>query len=178
MPLDTSTDVGKIRRFGSYAQVACVALFGIFAISGPVTVLFMPRGPNWTGFASVYFAVLGVVAFTIGLVAIGYLYALFGALAKGEIYSMANVRRIRRLGELALVFGALRIVVPVVSFALLNAGIFPPSAVSFVPIGIPSDSLSLLITGGLILLVSWIMEVGRRTTEDADRMRREAELVV
>ena len=61
MPLDTSTDVGKIRRFGSYAQVACVALFGIFAISGPVTVLFMPRGPNWTGFASVYFAVLGVI---------------------------------------------------------------------------------------------------------------------
>ena len=33
--------------------------------------------------------------------AIGYLYALFGALSKGEIYTLANVRRIRRLGELA-----------------------------------------------------------------------------
>ena len=91
---------------------------------------------------------------------------------------MANVRRIRRLGELALAFGALQIVLPIVSLALLNAGIFPASAVSFVPIAINPESLTLLLAGGLIMLASWIMDVGRRTSEDAEQLRRESELVV
>ena len=61
---------------------------------------------------------------------------------------------------------------------MLNAGIFPASAVSLIPIAINPESLTLLLAGGLIVLVSWIMEIGRRTSEDAEQLRREAELVV
>jgi len=39
------------------------------------------------------------------------------------------------------------------------------------------DSVT-FIAPGVILLVSWIMEIGRKTQDCADEMRREAELVV
>ena len=178
MQLDTSAEVRKIQRVGRYAQACSGLLFVILAVSGPVTIMLTPPMPAWTRFATVYTGMSAVVAFAIGFTAIGYLYALFGALSKGEIYTLANVRRIRRLGELTLAFGALQIALPIVSLALLNAGIFPSSAVSVIPIAINPESLTLLLTGGLIMLASWIMEIGRRTSEDAEHLRREAELVV
>jgi len=57
-------------------------------------------------------------------------------------------------------------------------GVIPATAVSFVDFGIRPDSFTLMIAAGLILLVSWIMEIGRRTSEDAEQLRRESELVV
>ena len=35
-----------------------------------------------------------------------------------------------------------------------------------------------LLVPGLVLLASWIMEVGRKTQDEADLMRREADLVI
>jgi hypothetical protein len=39
-------------------------------------------------------------------------------------------------------------------------------------------SLSGFAMAALVLLASWIMDVGRQTTDDADAMRREADLVI
>ena len=139
MQLDTSAEVRKIQRFGRYARAACGLLFVILAISGPVTLMLTPPLSGWTRFATVYTGSSAVVAFAIGFTAIGYLYALFGALSKGEIYTLANVRRIRRLRELTLAFGALQIALPIISLASLNAGIFPSVVIRrssmYLPVG-------------------------------------------
>jgi hypothetical protein len=41
-----------------------------------------------------------------------------------------------------------------------------------------TSNLPSFITAALILLASWIMEVGRKTQDEAEHMRRESELVV
>jgi hypothetical protein len=40
------------------------------------------------------------------------------------------------------------------------------------------QSFAGVITGSLILLASWIMDVGREISDDAEAMRREADLVI
>ena len=40
------------------------------------------------------------------------------------------------------------------------------------------QSFAGVITASLILLASWIMDVGREISDDADAMRREADLVI
>jgi hypothetical protein len=192
----TAAEIGKIQKFGRYAQAFCLVAFAMLAIMGPATLAYVLLTPGWEGFTvhlgpydmrsdiapplalQIWAVMCAVVLFGIGIMALCFLYALFGALGRGEIYTMPNVRRIRRVGERVLALGVLQIVLPMTSLLLLNTGVIPATAVSFVQFGIRPDSFTLMIAAGLILLVSWIMEIGRRTSEDAEHLRREAELVV
>jgi lipopolysaccharide export LptBFGC system permease protein LptF len=51
-------------------------------------------------------------------------------------------------------------------------------AVSYLPIELSPQSLMFMLAGSLIVFVSWIFEIGRRASEDAERLRSEAELTV
>ena len=194
--MDAAAEVIKIQRFGRYAQAGCLAVFAMLAVMGPATWVYVLSGPGTLDLAvdlgpydlradaaaplslKIWAMVYELAFFAIAILVVGYLYALFGALARGEIYTLTNVRRIRRIGELILGVGVLQIVLPMTSLMLLNTGVFPETAVSWVSIDIRPDSFSLMIAAGLVLLVSWIMEIGRRTRETAEELRREAELVV
>ena len=46
------------------------------------------------------------------------------------------------------------------------------------PYGIAGPELPSFITAALLLLSSWIMDVGRQTKDEAEELRREADLVV
>lgn len=192
----TAAEVGKIQKFGRYAQASCVVAFAMVAMMGPATIVYVLLTPGWEGFAvhlgpydmrgdivpplglQIWALICSAVLFPLGILALCFLYALFGALGRGEIYTLPNVRRIRRVGELVLALAVLQIVLPMTSLLLLNMGVIPATAVSFVDFSIRPDSFTLMIAAGLILLISWIMEIGRRTSEDAEHLRREAELVV
>jgi hypothetical protein len=193
--LDPQSEVIKVQQFGRAAKAFCVLVFVMLGVTGAALLSFVLFGRGWSGLLhlgpyavrgdtimplglQIWALVYTLLAFTTVVIAGGYLHALFGALARGEIYTMVNVRRIRRVGQLVLAMGVLQIVLPVVSTVLLNAGVVPESAITRVSFGAGPDSLTLMIAAGLILLVSWIMEVGRRTSEETERMRREAELVV
>jgi hypothetical protein len=190
---DDPAEIGKIRRFGRLAQAGCVVLFVMIAVMGPITMYFAEiDSAGVANGVGRYFTVgapapLSLVvwsfvdaALLLGLacVAAAYLYSLFGALGRGSIYTPDNVRRIRRIGQIAFAIGAVQIVLPLLTVALIKVGAIPKPAAWAVDLDFGPDSLLLLIAGGLVLLVSWIMEVGRRTTEDAERLRRDAELVV
>ena len=196
MALESSAQIGKIRTFGRYAQATCAVAFIVLAVAGPVTVVLALSASDWSltearGLGR-YFTVgepepvsLAVwsildaaLMFAICCAAVGYLYSLFGALGRGAIYTLDNVRRIRRIGQLAVALGALQIFVPVVTIVLIKVGLFPEPAAWAVDADYGPDTLLLLVAGSLVLLVSWIMEVGRRSAEDAELLRREAELVV
>ena len=194
--LATTAEIGKIRRFGRYAQASCVVLFVILAVAGPATVVFAVFEAGWsvteaTGVGR-YFTVgepaplsLAVwsildatVMFALCGIAVGYLYSLFGALGRGAIHTPDNVRRIRRIGQLVFALGAMQIALPVLTVVLIEVGIIPEPAAWAVDLDFGPDAVLLLVAGSLVLLVSWIIEVGRRTSEDAEQMRREAELIV
>ncbi len=122
---------------------------------------------------------LGLVLAIIIFIGLFHLYRLFTNLAKGSIYTAANVRHIQHLGLLAMAWAVLDILLPIGSMALLHAGLVDEAVVTkrtqlvFGTSNIPS-----FITASLILLASWIMEVGRKTADEAERMRQDAELVV
>jgi hypothetical protein len=194
--MDSVIEVGKIRKFGRYAQASCLVLLIILAVAGPATAVLAVSAANWSLTEAMglgrYFAVgepeplsLAVwslldatLMFALCCLAVSYLYSLFGALGRGAIHTPDNVRRIRRVGQIVFALGVWQIVLPVLTVTLIKVGAFPEPASWAVDLDFGPDSLVLIVTGSLVLLVSWIMEVGRRASEAAEQMRRDAELVV
>jgi hypothetical protein len=182
MEPDPPKEMAKVQRYGRYAQACCLVLFVFLAMAGPVTVLvalFVVDRDFLLAWPSIGLMAIGrVLTFALAAVAIAYLYALFGDLGRGQIYTIPNVRRIGRVGAILIAFGVLEILFPLISAALLSTGIVPPEASSYLSLDLPPQALLLLLAGSLVMLCSWILEVGRRTTEDAARLRSEAELTV
>jgi hypothetical protein len=123
------------------------------------------------------FLVMGVVI-GVWLAVLRQLYRLFGNLAAGAIYTPENVRRVRNVGLLLLLWAVLGIVIPtaiVVARGLMDAS---------VPIDLDrvfpslSELLSSFATAGLVLLASWIMDVGLYEKNHADALRRDVELTI
>ncbi|HEX6998812.1 MAG TPA: hypothetical protein VF322_11760 [Gammaproteobacteria bacterium] len=186
----------KIRRFGRYAHALCLAVIAaaaLFTVWLACTILFAPGpagvrvslGPYFitadkitTAGIKLYALLVTALVSGLMLAALLALRALFADLAAGAIYTQENVARIRRLGLLTLATAVAGIVVPVASTALVAAGWIDAASVTRSQHAAGPDSFSLFITGGLILLASWIMEVGRQASDEAEALRREAELVV
>ena len=121
-----------------------------------------------------------IVCVVIGvwLAAVRQLHRLFGDLAAGAIYTPENVRRVRNVGLLLLLWAVLTIVIPtaiVVARGLIDAS---------VPIDLDrvfpslSELFSSFTTAGLVLLASWIMDVGLYEKDHADALQRDAELTI
>jgi hypothetical protein len=175
-------EMAKVQRYGRYAKACCLVFFIVLAMAGPVTILIALFGVgvefylSWPSIGVT--AVVRVLALALVAVAIAHLYALFGDLGRGAIYTAANVQRTRRVGAILIALGALEVLLPLLSALLLSIGIVPPEAASYLPLELSPQSLMFVLAGSLIVLVSWILEVGRRAAEDAERLRSEVELTV
>ena len=123
------------------------------------------------------FLVMGVVI-GVWLAALRQLYRLFGNLAAGAIYTPENVRCVRNVGLLLLLWAVLGIVIP--TAIVVARGIMGAS----VPIDLDrvfpslSELFSSFATAGLVLLASWIMDVGLYEKDHADALQRDAELTI
>lgn len=119
-----------------------------------------------------------VVVGAIWLAMLRQLYRLFTNLAGGEIYTSDNVGCLRNLGLLWLLATAFVVSIQtavVVGRRLLDA------SVPIVPDLIDSSLSQLfwsLATAGLVLLASWIMDVGLCVKNQADALQRDAELTI
>jgi hypothetical protein len=204
---EVQSKIRKVRAFGRNARVVCAVLFwlplvGIVLV--PLIAVIVRTGtdvgagvvptdvatPNDGGTYDVLqalltplqlmlsvFLVIGV-AIGVWLAALRQLYRLFGNLAAGAIYTPENVRRVRNVGLLLLVWAVLGIVIPtaiVVARGLMDAS---------VPIDLDrvfpslSELFSSFATAGLVLLASWIMDVGLYEKDHADALQRDAELTI
>jgi len=194
---EVQSKIRKVRQFGRIARVVCATIFG-FGLVGTVAVLVIAvptkipgpikgNGGAWDILNSLLnpyqvklFAALGVSALAgIWLASVYQLYRLFGDLAVGAIYTPENVRRVRRVGLLLLLLAVLHdIVIP---FAFVFAhGFIEPS----IPLDLdrlfppPHEMFGDFISPGLILLASWIMDVGLYEKDHAEALKRDADLVI
>ena len=61
---------------------------------------------------------------------------------------------------------------------LVASGLVAPFSAPRPELSLSWDSVDSFLTAGLILLVSWIMDVGLHEKEHADELRRDADLVI
>jgi hypothetical protein len=193
---EVQSKIRKVRAFGRNARSVCAVLFGLGLVGSVVLLLIFMRSrapaPN-SGDGGAYDIVtspltplllkvwiLLSVGVTSGvwLAAVHQFYRLFGNLAAGAIYTSENVRRVRYVGLLWLLLAVLNIVLAA-ALAVANPFFDAP-----VPIDLDrffpsfSELFNSFAAAGLVLLVSWIMDVGLYEKESADALRRDADLVI
>lgn len=178
--------IRSISRFSRVAGVVCSAIFG-FGLVGGVGVLllgvlgmFFPKLDHSTFTVQQKIWALPMTAVVAGIALAGayQLYRLFGNLAAGAIYTPENVRRVRHLGLLWLLLAVLGVLIPL-AWSALYAYVFidPTPATPLDRLSFP-ETLSSFASAGLILLVSWIMDVGLYEKDHADALQRDADLVI
>ena len=196
--VEVQSKIGKVRTFGRIARVPCGALFG-FGLVGTLGILIsVALGPfsGWDngiglpGLGSVSTAQITTPALKVwvflvvflltgaSLAVVHQLYRLFGNLAAGAILTPENVRRVRNVGLLTLLSAALEILIPVATAALVTSGFIDASAPISHELVFSWQSVSALISAGLILLASWIMDVGLYEKDHAEALQRDADLVI
>jgi hypothetical protein len=182
---EVQSKIRKVSAFGRHARVVCSALFGFglvgivfiwipavlgVAVAGPDGAVFTAE-QKWWGLA-----VMSVTS-GVGLAIVYQLYRLFGNLAAGTIYSPETIRRVRYVGLLSLLWAALGILIPMVWTTLAALAFVDPASSVGHAFSLP-ETLSAFMSAGLILLVSWIMDVGLYEKDHAAELQRDADLVI
>lgn len=118
--------------------------------------------------------VLGYAALWVG--STWLLRSLFSNFARGEIFCEANVRRIRGLGWLLIGGGLFIWLLPLANALIFRA--LGHYGTAYHPQGAASDGFTAIYYGGIVIFLSWIMAVGLGVREDAEELRRDADLVI
>jgi|SRR5690349_8609039 len=189
----TTGQVQKIMRGGVWGRNITSCVIGLALVGLVVTCIFIamggmagqtvhigsysfPRAALQPWPARIYVAATMV---TFGAMAIASLYLIrgvFADLALGNIFCADNVRRIRNLGWLAIAIGVFAWLIPFTNAAFfMLAGHADVTSRAEPPL---FSGLGQIVSGGLYILLSWIMAVGLGVREDADELRRDAELVI
>jgi hypothetical protein len=185
---DVQKKIRKVSTFARYARVVCSAVFGFGAVGGAAVLLIglfgvfagAPVGDGTlTPHQKLWSLPLIAVVAGLALAAVYQLYRLFGSLASGVIYTAENVGRVRRVGFLWLLSAIFSVLLPVIWMGLVAQGLVEPSDPPKQQLWFSwSDSLASFISAALILLVSWVMDVGLYEKDHADALRRDADLVI
>jgi Protein of unknown function (DUF2975) len=189
----SASQVRKIMRASVWARniTSCLIAFALVGVTFMCVLVAMGGTPGQRIFigsyifsqaaiepwsARVYVMLFAVIAGAMVIASLFLIRAVFEDLARGNIFCEANVRRIRNLGWLAIAVGICALLLPFMNatyFMLTgHAGITFRSEPPFF------SGLGHIVSGGLYLLLSWIMAVGLGVREDAEELRRDAELVI
>lgn len=201
---EVESKVRKVRAFGRKARIVTLVM-GVIVFIGLAMLLvvliydFGRAGTDVGGVApggriggrtyvlralltpqqfAVTMSLMIVVSGAISLAFFRQLYRLFTNLAAGEIYTPGNVGCLRNLGLLLLLGAVLGVVIPtavVVARGLLDASV--PIDVDLIYPSLDQLFWS-FATAGLVLLASWIMDIGLCVKNQADALQRDAELTI
>ncbi len=201
MKPETEARIRNVRKFGEngwqFCQLAGFFL-GVYVLGAWVKIALTTAGGRIDvgSFYSVNVDVLASAsakfwAFVVVTVVAGlfgwtllHLYRLFRHLEAGSIYTKQNVYHLRQVGWLSMALALIHLLFPLLSFVLAELNLIEGTLVP--PAELPANGVSMffgqsfsgVITASLILLASWIMDVGREISDDAEAMHREADLVI
>jgi DUF2975 family protein len=199
---ETEARIRTVQKFGKNARQFCalaVTMLGIYLFVSWATIAAGPRlagvrirlgafhSVNADQLVSVSSKIWAFVWVTVSLAVffwtLFHLYRLFKQLEAGSIYTQQNVYHLRQVGWLSMALALFQLIMPPVSSWLATMGFIDVTLVTLPASGDRSavfigQSLGGVITASLILLASWIMDVGRQISDDAEAMRREADLVI
>ena len=91
-----------------------------------------------------------------------HLIRLFGLYADGTLFNRENVYQIRQIGITVLLFPALWVL------GIFAPGFLPAEGVTRTFVESSQDPFTQLIVGAIIVVVAWIMDVGRELREEQD----------
>jgi uncharacterized membrane protein len=125
----------------------------------------LPATAPVTPFQSTLVAAVAVLA-TYPLVAtfLG-MRRLFGRYRQGEILSDACAADILRIGQALFAVAAMTVMVPLLQILILSWGI--GKGERMLVIGIESSTLGFLLSGGLLIVIGWVMREAAKAAEDA-----------
>jgi hypothetical protein len=190
----TTSQVQKVMRASVYARRITTFLMGLMLFGFTGALLSLTTGfPSSTFKFSISSYVFShqslqtwpaklyvmTVLLLIFSTLLGFLYLLrsvFVNLARGEIFCAANVKNIRYMGLLIIAGVFFEILT-----TLANATIFMylgHEGITYRDRPFFSNALEPFAYGGMLILLSWIMAVGLGVREDAEELRRDAELVI
>lgn len=193
---EVQSRIQTIRTFGRRARTFCAVLFGIGLVATVVSVVTVsltgipaPRlveGSAVEVLASVltplqarsWWVLCQLAVTAVGLAILFQLYRLFRNLAGGAIHTAENVGRVRRVGLLLLVSATLGVVLPAMTLAIAIGVTDVPVSASTGVIRSIGDAIGSFFAAGLVLLASWIMDVGLFEKEHADELRRDSDLMI
>jgi hypothetical protein len=199
---ETEARIRTVQKFGKNARQFCAlaaTIFGISLVASWAQIVAGPRMPDTnvrlgtniivnsdqlvTVSSKIWAFVVATVVLGIFLWILFCLYRLFKQLEAGSIYTKQNVYHLRHVGWLSMAAAVIPMVLSLLSLWLAHLGFIDGTPVTFDASGdgttmLVGQSLAGIVNASLILLASWIMDVGTVVSEDADAMRREAELVI
>ena len=108
--------------------------------------------------------IAGMIPTGLNMLALFYLVRLFGLYAQGLIFTRDNVRYIRLTGYVLLIRQAAHPVHQTLETIALT--INNPPGQRMIQIGLTDDNLSQIVVALIIILVSWIMDEGRKLKEE------------
>jgi hypothetical protein len=199
---ETEARIRTVQKFGKNARQFCAlaaTVLGISLLASWAQIVAGPQMPDAnvrlgtniivnsdqlvTVSSKIWAFVVVTVVLGIFLWILFRLYRLFKQLEAGSIYTKQNVYHLRHVGWLSMASAVIPMVLSLVSLWLAQLGFIDGTPITFGPSAdgtmmLVGGSLAGVVNAALILLASWIMDVGTVVSEDADAMRREAELVI
>lgn len=189
MSPETQQKLEKVRKYSASLRGLCRLLSVILAVAGFVSLIMIltindsqpvTRSIDFNGviYAGEEITLLVRIVIAFGLLlavaivlkVLHHLARLFGHYANGEIFTSESVRQIRETGK-ALFYALFVWLYALIANLLLktNATNIPGTEVGTATWELKvSGPFTLVVAGTIIVMVSWIMDVGRELREDQD----------
>lgn len=186
MSPETEEKLAKVRKYSTSLRRVFNFFTAFVAIGGSVSLLILLTrsgddvtlavwslefsGDEITGTLKLLAAVWILLVFGIALRLLRHLAALFDLYANGRIFTAENVREIRQIGISVFLFAITWIYAAGAKLLLLATGHpLPPSPRDGSTLGLDVDfSVIQILAGIIIIVISWIMDVGRELREEQD----------
>ncbi len=199
---ETEARIRTVQKFGKNARQFCAlaaTLFVITLMTSWAQIVAGPRMPDTsirlgtniiintdqllTVSSKLWAFVVATIVLGMLLGILFRLYRLFQQLEAGSIYTKQNVLYLRQVGWLSMASAVLPVVLSLVSLWFSESGFIDVTPLTATasdggPTMLVGLSLAGVVNASLILLASWIMDVGTQVSDDAEAMRREAALVI
>lgn len=187
MTPETEAKLAKVRKYSASLRLLFNFFTALIVIGGVISLFILLlaksddtsiaigtlvfRGDEITPALQLLGAIGLLISFGIAFKLLRHLSRLFGLYAEGQIFTAENVRQIRQIGISVFLFcliWAWEIVVRVILVATNHPLPAQEAGDKTLSLQLSNGLFNAVIAGIIIIVVSWIMDVGRELREEQD----------